>query len=67
MACELGSLSSTLRHAEAQVLARGGVLGVQAVCLAGSPVEREAARRMFDPDQLRRWVHLPVGRQGRRA
>jgi len=57
--CELGSYRSAVRHAEALVLARGGLLGVEAVCLAGSPVERSRAERMFSEPDMWRYVHLP--------
>jgi len=57
--CELGSYRSALRHAEALVLCRGGLLGVDASCMAGSPVERRQAERMFTTPELWRYVHLP--------
>ncbi len=57
--CELGSYRSAVRHAEALVLARGGLLGVEAVCLAGSPVERRRAERMFTEPDMWCYVHLP--------
>jgi hypothetical protein len=63
VACELESLSVALRHAEALVLARGGWLGAEAEGLAGSPVERAVAQRMFSEPELRRYVHLPLRRR----
>jgi hypothetical protein len=60
--CELSTLEGALRHAEALVLARGGWLGAEAECVAGSPVERSVARRMFSEPELRRYVHLPARR-----
>ena len=44
------------------MLARGGRLGADAEGLAGSPVERGVAERMFSEPELRRYVHLPARR-----
>jgi hypothetical protein len=64
VACELESLSVAVRHAEGLVLSRGGWLGAEAEGIAGSPVERRVAERMFSVPELRRYVHLPVRRRG---
>jgi hypothetical protein len=57
--CELESFAVALRHAEALVLARGGWLGAEAEGLAGSPVERDLARSMFE-GELKRFGHVPA-------
>jgi hypothetical protein len=58
-ALERSSFADALRFAETWVLARGGFLGAEAEGLAGSPVDQEVARAMFEGD-LDRFVHLPV-------
>jgi len=45
--------------AERWLLSRGGLLGAEAECLAGSPVDRDLARSMFEGG-LGRFVHMPA-------
>jgi hypothetical protein len=59
VALERESLAAALWHAERWLLSRGGLLGAEAECLAGSPVDRDLARSMFE-GELERFVHLPA-------
>src|SRR4051794_30666563 len=59
VALERESFAAALSYAERWLLSRGGLLGAEAECLAGSPVDRGLARSMFD-GQLERFVHLPA-------
>jgi hypothetical protein len=59
IALERESFAAALWYAERWLLSRGGLLGVEAECLAGSPVDRDVARSIFD-GRLGRFVHLPA-------
>lgn len=53
------SFAEAMWFAERWLLSRGGLLGAEAECLAGSPVDPGLARAMFE-DQIGRFVHLPA-------
>jgi hypothetical protein len=56
---ERESFAEAMWFAERWLLSRGGLLGVEAECLAGSPVDRDLARSMFE-GELGRFVHMPA-------
>jgi len=61
VALERESFADAMWFAERWLLSRGGLLGAEAECLAGSPVDRGLARSMFE-GELGRFVHLPAAR-----
>jgi hypothetical protein len=61
VALEQRTYAGAMWFAERWLLSRGGLLGVEAECLAGSPVDRDLARSMFE-GELGRFVHLPASR-----
>ena len=55
-----GSFGGALRHAEAHLLARGGLPGMEAEALASSPVSRELAGALLRDRDRTRFVHVQL-------